>query len=156
MKLGEIKNIVKLMSENDLTEFKIASEDMHLCIRRGSSKAGNAAPAPVMAAVPQPVVQPAAAPVPPAAPAPAPKASAPDKDKIIESPIVGTFYRSATPGSDAFVKVGSKVEADQTVCIVEAMKVMNEIKAEKSGIIKEILVENGEAVEFGQPLFVLE
>ena len=156
MKLEEIKNIVKLMSENDLTEFKIESEDMHLCIRRGSSNAGNAAPAPVMAAVPQPVVQPAAAPVPPAAPAPAPKASAPDKDKIIESPIVGTFYRSATPGSDAFVKVGSKVEADQTVCIVEAMKVMNEIKAEKSGIIKEILVENGEAVEFGQPLFVLE
>ena len=156
MKLEEIKNIVKLMSENDLTEFKIESEDMHLCIRRGSSNAGTAAPAPVMAAVPQPVVQPAAAPVPPAAPAPAPKASAPDKDKIIESPIVGTFYRSATPGSDAFVKVGSKVEADQTVCIVEAMKVMNEIKAEKSGIIKEILVENGEAVEFGQPLFVLE
>ncbi len=156
MKLEEIKNIVKLMSENDLTEFKIESEDMHLCIRRGSSNAGNAAPAPVIAAVPQPVVQPAAAaPAPAPAPVPAP-AAAPNKDKIIESPIVGTFYRSATPGADAFVKVGSKVEADQTVCIVEAMKVMNEIKAEKSGVIKEILVENGEPVEFGQPLFVLE
>ncbi len=155
MKLEEIKNIVKLMSENDLTEFKIESEDMHLCIRRGSSNSGNAVAAPVIAAVPQPVQPAAPAPAPQSAPAPAP-AAAPNKDKIIESPIVGTFYRSATPGSDAFVKVGSKVEADQTVCIVEAMKVMNEIKAEKSGVIKEILVENGEPVEFGQPLFVLE
>ena len=157
MKLEEIKSIVKLMSENDLTEFKIESEDMHLCIRRGSS----AAPAPAIAAAPQVIQTPApqviqAAPA-PEAPAPAAAAPAvPDKAKIIESPIVGTFYRSATPGADAFVKVGSKVEADQTVCIVEAMKVMNEIKAEKSGVIKEILVENGEAVEFGQPLFVLE
>jgi len=157
MKLEEIKSIVKLMSENDLTEFKIESEDMHLCIRRGSS----AVSAPAIAAAPQVIQTPApqviqAAPA-PEAPAPAAAAPAvPDKAKIIESPIVGTFYRSATPGADAFVKVGSKVEADQTVCIIEAMKVMNEIKAEKSGVIKEILVENGEAVEFGQPLFVLE
>lgn len=158
MKLDEIKSIVKLMSENDLTEFKIESEDMHLCIRRGSTAgAPAAAPAPVV----QPQAIPAiAAPIPvsaPAsAPAPASPAAAPDKSKIIDSPIVGTFYRSSTPGSDAFVKVGSKVEADQTVCIIEAMKVMNEIKAEKSGVIKEILVENGEPVEFGQPLFILE
>ena len=158
MKLEEIKSIVKLMSENDLTEFKIESEDMHLCIRRGSS----AAPAPAIAAAPQVIQAPApqviqAPPAPEAAaPAAAPAQAVPDKSKIIESPIVGTFYRSATPGADAFVKVGSKVEADQTVCIVEAMKVMNEIKAEKSGVIKEILVENGEPVEFGQPLFVLE
>ena len=157
MKLEEIKSIVKLMSENDLTEFKIESEDMHLCIRRGSS----AVSAPAIAATPQVIQTPApqviqAAPA-PEAPAPAAASPAvPDKAKIIESPIVGTFYRSATPGADAFVKVGSKVEADQTVCIVEAMKVMNEIKAEKSGVIKEILVENGEPVEFGQPLFVLE
>ena len=158
MKFEEIKNIVKLMSENDLTEFKIESEDMHLCIRRGSANAGGAVASPVIAA-PQ-VIQPAAVSPAPAAPAPVPApaapAAAPDKNKIIESPIVGTFYRSATPGADAFVKVGSKVEADQTVCIIEAMKVMNEIKAEKSGVIKEILVENGEPVEFGQPLFILE
>lgn len=161
MKLEEIKSIVKLMSENDLTEFKIESEDMHLCIRRGSTGS-----APAVAPVPMVQAQAAVQPIPaavPAAPAPAPApvpqaapAAAPDKNKIIESPIVGTFYRSATPGSDAFVKVGTKVEADQTVCIIEAMKVMNEIKAEKSGVIKEILVENGEPVEFGQPLFVLE
>ncbi len=160
MKLDEIRSIVKLMSENDLTEFKIESEDMHLCIRRGSSAGATAAAAPVVQpqAI-QTVAAPVAVAVPPpaaAAAAPAPAAAAPDKSKIIESPIVGTFYRSSTPGSDAFVKVGSKVEADQTVCIIEAMKVMNEIKAEKSGVIKEILVENGEPVEFGQPLFVLE
>ena len=161
MKLDEIRSIVKLMSENDLTEFKIESEDMHLCIRRGSSAGVTAAAAPVVQPQTIPTVAaPVAVAVPPpmaaAVPAPASESAAPDKSKIIESPIVGTFYRSATPGSDAFVKVGSKVEADQTVCIIEAMKVMNEIKAEKSGVIKEILVENGEPVEFGQPLFVLE
>ena len=115
-----------------------------------------AAPAAVEAAP----AAPAAAPAAPAAPAPAAAApSAPaalDQAKVIEAPIVGTFYRSSAPGAEAFVKVGSKVDADTTVCIVEAMKVMNEIKAEKSGTIKEILVENGQPVEFGQPLFVLE
>jgi acetyl-CoA carboxylase biotin carboxyl carrier protein len=91
------------------------------------------------------------------APAPAPAAGGqPSKDKLIEAPIVGTFYRASTPGGDPFVKVGDHVNADQTVCIVEAMKTMNEIKAEKSGVIKEVLVENGEPVEFGQALFVLE
>ncbi len=160
MKIEEIKNIVKLMSENDLTEFKIEAEDMHLCIRRGSS---NSAPAVSSCAPAAPVAQAPAAPAPSAAPAAAPAPAAPavaaakpDKSKIIESPIVGTFYRSATPGAEPFIKVGSKVETDQTVCIIEAMKVMNEIKSEKSGIIKEILVENGAPVEFGQPLFVLE
>lgn len=168
MKIEEIKTIVKLMSENDLTEFKIEAEDMHLCIRRGSQQTAAMAPQAVMAApavvpatpaAPAPAAAPAAAPVP--APVPAPAASAPaaapvDAGKIIESPIVGTFYRSSAPGSDAFVKVGAKVDADTTVCIIEAMKVMNEIKAEKSGVIKEILVENGQPVEFGQPLFILE
>ena len=154
MKFDEIKSIVKLMSDNDLTEFNIESEDMHLCIRRGGSNTVQSAPAPVIAA-PQVIPTPAPA---PAAPAPAsePPAAEPDQDKLITSPIVGTFYRSNTPGADAFVKVGSRIEADQTVCIIEAMKVMNEIKAEKSGVIKEILVENGEPVECGQPLFVLE
>lgn len=156
MKIEEIETIVKLMSENDLTEFKIESEDMTLCLKRGSQKI--AAPVVTQAIIP------AAAPAPVAAPAPAPAAApalaaapaAPSKDKIIESPIVGTFYRSSAPGADAFVKVGSKVDADTTVCIVEAMKVMNEIKAEKSGVIKEILIENGQPVEYGQALFVLE
>ena len=88
---------------------------------------------------------------------PAPAAhAAPNPAKVIESPTVGTFYRSPSPGAEPFVKVGSHVEADTTVAVVEAMKVMNEIKAEKSGVIKEILLENGQPVEYGQPLFVLE
>jgi acetyl-CoA carboxylase biotin carboxyl carrier protein len=163
MKIEEIKTIVKLMSENDLTEFKIESEDMHLCIRRGTQQTAAVATPAAIAAQPAALPVPAAVPVPPpAAAAPAPAAPAEtakpavSADKIVESPIVGTFYRSSAPGSEAFVKVGSKVDADTTVCIIEAMKVMNEIKAEKSGVIKEILVENGQPVEFGQPLFILE
>ena len=157
MKIEEIKTIVKLMSENDLTEFKIEAEDMHLCIRRGLQ--GGIAPivqaapmvqaAPV-AAVAQAPAAVAAAPLAPAAPA------AVDKSKIIESPIVGTFYRAGSPGAEPFAKVGTKVDPETVICIVEAMKVMNEIKAEKGGIVKEILVENGQPVEFGQPLFILE
>lgn len=159
MKIEEIKTIVKLMSENDLTEFKIEAEDMHLCIKRGGQNANPiiaqtlspvvAAPAAAPAAAPV-AAAPAAAPAAPAAPAAAPAG------ETIDSPIVGTFYRSSAPGVEAFVKIGSKVEPDTTVCIIEAMKVMNEIKAEKSGVIKEILAENGQPVEYGQPLFVIE
>lgn len=160
MKIEEIKTIVKLMSENDLTEFKIESEDMHLCLRRGNQQNAQVvtqaimpAMAPAAPAPSAPAVAHAAAPAAPAAvEAPAPV----DKAKIIESPIVGTFYRSSAPGAEPFIKIGSKVEADSTVCIVEAMKVMNEIKAEKTGVIKEILVENGQPVEFGQPLFIID
>lgn len=162
MKIDEIKTIVKLMSDNDLTEFKIESEEMTLCLRRAARQ--QAAPAPVFV----PAAMPAAAPAVPvpaaipavqepvkAAPADSGRASL-DPSKVIESPTVGTFYRSSAPGAEPFVKVGSHVEADTTVAVVEAMKVMNEIKAEKSGVIKEILLENGQPVEYGQPLFVLE
>ena len=152
MKIEEIKTIVKLMSENDLTEFKIEAEDMHLCIKRGGQNAN-----PIIAQTLSPVVAAPASPV-PAAPAPAVPAAAPaaSAGETVDSPIVGTFYRSSAPGVEAFVKVGYKVEPDNTVCIIEAMKVMNEIKAEKTGVIKEILVENGQPVEYGQPLFVIE
>ena len=153
MKIEEIKTIVKLMSENDLTEFRIEAEDMHLCIKRGgqnSAQAVIAQPLPVAAAAP---VVPAPA---PAAPAPAAAEPAPAAGATIDAPIVGTFYRSSAPGMEPFAKVGMKVDPDTTVCIIEAMKVMNEIKAEKSGVIKEILVENGQPVEYGQPLFILE
>ena len=149
MKVQEIETIVKLMSEHDLTEFNIeASDDFKLCIKRG----GN-----VVVAAPA-VAAPIVAPAPVAAPA-APKAEAPktvDPAKQITSPLVGTFYRSASPDSAPYVQVGSKVTEDTTVCIIEAMKVMNEVKAEKTGIIKEILVDNAQAVEYGQVLFVIE
>lgn len=152
MKIEEIKTIIKLMSENGLTEFKIESADMTLCLKRGMEQViQTAVPVPVSAPV-MPAAAPAAAPAPAAATAPAQL----DASKIIESPIVGTFYRSSAPGAEPFVKVGSSVDSETNVCIIEAMKVMNEIKAEKSGIIKEILVENGQPVEYGQPLFVLE
>lgn len=146
MKIEEIETIVKLMSAHDLTEFKIEAESYNLCIRRGCTTAV----APVQTVV---AAAPAALPVPTAAPA-APAPAAPVT--TIDSPLVGTFYRAASPEAQAFVKVGDKVAPDTVIGIIEAMKVMNEIKAEKSGVIKEILVENGQPVEFGQPLFVIE
>ena len=157
MKIEEIKTIVKLMSDHDLTEFKIEAEAYNLCIRRGS---GAAAPAPVMvAAAPAPVqmAAPVAAAAPaPAAPAAAPAPAAPVSVETIDAPLVGTFYRAASPEAQAFVKVGDHIAPDTVIGIIEAMKVMTEIKAEKSGVIKEVLVENGQPVEFGQPLFVIE
>ena len=89
-------------------------------------------------------------------PVPKKEEERPVAKNTIDAPIIGTFYRASAPDADPFVKVGSKVNPDSVVCIIEAMKVMNEIKAEKSGIVKEILVENGNPVEFGQPLVVLE
>ena len=108
--------------------------------------------APVVIAAPLPPV--AAAPVvaaPVAAPAPEPAAG-----HVVKSPMVGTFYRSASPGAKAFVEVGSQVKEGDTVCIIEAMKILNEIEAEHAGTVTQILAENGQAVEYGQPLFVLE
>ncbi len=149
MKIEEIKTIVKLMSEHDLTEFKIEADSCNLCIRRGG--------APVIAApvAVQAVAAPASAPAAPAAPAPAPAETAAPAETI-DSPLVGTFYRASSPDADVFVKEGDRVAADTVIGIIEAMKVMNEIKAEKSGVIKEILVQNGQPVEFGQPLMVIE
>jgi acetyl-CoA carboxylase biotin carboxyl carrier protein len=104
-------------------------------------------------AVPVPV-----APAPAAAPAPAPPAAPKRADNVVEikSPLVGTFYRSPKPDADAFVNVGDEVQPEKVLCIIEAMKVMNEIKAETAGIVREVLVKNGQAVEFGEVLFVLE
>jgi len=150
MKVEDIKVIVQMMAENDLTEFKIEAEDMHLCIKRGSE--GTTVTVPQVMQAPAPMV----APVAPAPVAGAVPEVAETPKETIDSPIVGTFYSASSPESDSFVTVGTKVSPDTVVCIVEAMKVMNEIKAEKSGTIKEILIENAQAVEFGQPLFVIE
>lgn len=151
MKIDEIKTIVKLMSEHDLTEFKIQADECNLCIRRGGS-----APAQIVthvaAQAAAPVVAAAAAPA--AAPVAAAPAAAPAL--TIDSPLVGTFYRSPSPEAQPFVKIGDKVAPDTVIGIIEAMKVMNEIKAEKSGVIKEVLVENGQPVEYGEALFVIE
>ncbi|MCI7643091.1 MAG: acetyl-CoA carboxylase biotin carboxyl carrier protein [Lentisphaeria bacterium] len=156
MKIEEIKTIVKLMAENDLTEFKIEAEEYNLCIKRGSEKVQMVQAAPVTQMIPTPAAQIAAPPATSSA-APAPTApAAPSAEQIITSPLVGTFYNAPSQDAAPFVKVGDTVTADTVVCIVEAMKVMNEIKAEKSGVIKEVLVPNANPVEFGQPLFVIE
>ena len=148
MKIEEIESLARMMNDYDLSEFKIQIEGCNLCIRRGAVK--GAAPV-VMAPAAAPVAAPAAAA--PAAPAEAAPAA---KQTTIDSPLVGTFYRASSPDAAPFVSVGDKVTPDTVVAIIEAMKVLNEIKAEKSGIIKEILVDNAQPVEFGQPLFVIE
>lgn len=146
MKIDEIKAIAEIVAANDLTELKLEQDGFTLEIKRGGS-------ATVVAAAPVAV---AAAPVPAAAPVAAAEAPTAVSRETIDSPLVGTVYRAPSPEAAPFVKVGDKVSPDTVVCIVEAMKVMNEIKAEKSGVIRDILVENGSAVEFGQPLFVIE
>jgi acetyl-CoA carboxylase biotin carboxyl carrier protein len=144
--IRKLKELVRLMVENDLTELDIRDEQETVTVKRpGVHAVPQVVAAPVMAAAPV-----AAAPTAPAAPAaPAVKESLP----AIESPMVGTFY--ATPGPDKapFVSVGSKIGPDTTVCLIEAMKIFNEIKAETSGTVEEVLVKSGQPVEFGQPLF---
>ncbi len=149
MQIEEIKSIVRMMREYELTEFKIEADGCNLSISRATA----AAAGPVVIAAPSPAAIPAAAPA-PSAPAPA-AAPAPEELDSIDSPLVGTFYRAASPESKPFVEVGDRVSADTVVGIIEAMKVMNEVKAEKSGVIKEVLVDNGDPVEYGQKLFVI-
>ena len=149
MDIDRIKTVIDLMREHDLNEFAVEEKDFKLSLKRGS-------PAPAMMMAPQMLASAAL----PAAPAAAPAAkAAPAADENltpIPSPLVGTFYRAGSPDADPFVQVGSRVNKDTVVCIIEAMKVMNEIKAETSGVIKKILVENATAVQFGQPMFLIE
>jgi acetyl-CoA carboxylase biotin carboxyl carrier protein len=152
MELKEIKKIVEMMTENDLAEFLLEEEAFTLQLKRGTAGVTQIVSAPQMMAAP------AAAPVQAAAPvAAAPAAASEDAGLVaIKSPMVGTFYRSPSPDSDVFVQVGQDVNKETVVCIVEAMKVMNEIQAEVKGKIKKILVDNATPVQFGQPLFLVE
>jgi acetyl-CoA carboxylase biotin carboxyl carrier protein len=160
--LGEIRKLAELMEAKDLVEVEIEEEGKRVHIVRGAARA--AAPAPAYYAAP-PVAPPPAhpgyhAPAPsPAQHAPAAAASAAPQARSgveIPSPMVGTFYRSPGPDAPPFVDVGDRISKNTVVCIVEAMKVMNEIKAEVDGEILEVLVQNGEPVEFGQPLFLIK
>ena len=149
--LKEIRKIVELMNEHDLTLFDMSKEGFHLKLRKGpdlESMRGllGSMPAPAYAA-PAPAAAPAAAPVATAA------SVAKEDGEAITSPMVGTFYRKPGPDSPDFVNVGDVVSEGQTVCIIEAMKVMNEIKAEKSGTITSVLVDDGTPVQFGDALF---
>jgi acetyl-CoA carboxylase biotin carboxyl carrier protein len=145
-----IRRLVELMKEHDLSEIDLREGATRIQLRRGSE--------PIMAAAPvRPVAPVAAAPAPPAAPTEAAVPKAEDANTAtIKSPIVGTFYSAPNPDSPPFVKVGDHVGPDTTVCIVEAMKVFNQIPAEVSGKIMSMLVENGQPVEFGQPLFKVD
>jgi acetyl-CoA carboxylase biotin carboxyl carrier protein len=152
--LNKIKQVVDLMKKSDLSEFEIQDQEFKLRIKRDLGGRAAAAPA-APAAAPAPVA-PAAAPAPvapAAAPAPAAPAAADPNVKVITSPMVGTFYATPSPDSPNFVAIGSTVKADTVVCIIEAMKVMNEIQSELAGTIVECLVASGTSVEFGQPLF---
>jgi acetyl-CoA carboxylase biotin carboxyl carrier protein len=143
MQIEEIRAFAELMREYELTGLKIEQDGCVLDISRGG------------ACVPQASVPVAVAAAPAAAPEAAP-AKAPEVPmEAIESPLVGTFYRASSPDAKPFVEVGDRVTADTTVGIIEAMKVMNEVKAEKAGVIKEVLVDNGDPVEYGQKLFVI-
>lgn|SRR5690348_5830231 len=160
--LEELRELIALLRDNGLAELELESQDFRVRLRREGVVA--AAPPPVVqyvAADPAPAA-PVAAAAPPASPNPAPahpgadaatEASHDQDLHIIPSPIVGTFYRSPSPTADAFVKIGSNVEPDTVVCIIEAMKLMNEIQAEAAGEVVKIYVENGQPVEYGQPLF---
>ena len=153
MDLNKIKQVVDLMKKSDLSEFEIQDQDFKLRIKRDlPGRAPVAAPAAPVAAAPAPVAA-APAPVASAAPVPTTPAASDPSIKLVTSPMVGTFYATPSPENPPFVTVGSPIKADSVVCIIEAMKVMNEIQSEISGTVVECLVANGTSVEFGQPLF---
>lgn len=161
MDLKQIKQIVALMAENDLSYFHFENQGSKIELRRGSDletvqKLLKHLPAQAALPAPAAVSLPAAAPLAAPAVAAAPAADSAPAGPTINSPMVGTFYRSAAPGEQAFINIGDSVDENTTVCIIEAMKVMNEIKAEMRGTIARILVEDGKPVQYGQPLFELK
>ena len=143
MEIKDIQNVIDLMNENDLSYFLLEQDGVTLKLKKGAEEIVAApAPAPAQAA-PAPAAEPAAA------------AAASDKGEEITSPMVGTFYRAPSPDSEPFVKVGDHVDEDTTVCIIEAMKVMNEIKADAKGIVERVVADEGKPVQYGQTLFVV-
>ncbi|MFN3861805.1 MAG: acetyl-CoA carboxylase biotin carboxyl carrier protein [Roseateles sp.] len=154
MDLRKLKTLIDLVSESNISELEITEADGKVRIVKSDPAAAGAAMQPVYAPAPAVPVVHAAAPV--AAPAPATPAAAAETGHVVKSPMVGTFYRASSPNAKPFVEVGQAVKEGEAICIIEAMKIMNEIEADKSGTITKILCENGQAVEFGQPLFVIE
>ena len=158
----DLKRILDSIKESDVNEFSLETPDYKLSVKRGAEVVHVAAPEAVMAAAPTPqTVAPVAAPALPApveapAAAPAPVAAPASSGQTVKAPIVGTFYQSSSPDTAAFVKVGDHVEVGKILCIIEAMKLMNEIEAEVAGTVRQILVQNASPVEYGQPLFVIE
>jgi acetyl-CoA carboxylase biotin carboxyl carrier protein len=152
MDLRKLKTLIELVESSGIAELEIEEGEERVRITRA------VAPAPSSTVVVPAALQPAAAPTPAsAAPGAPPAAPAPVESEghQVKSPMVGTFYRAASPGAKPFVEVGDSVEVGDTLCIIEAMKLMNEIETDKGGVVKQVLIENGQPVEFGQPLVVI-
>jgi acetyl-CoA carboxylase biotin carboxyl carrier protein len=160
MDLRKLKTLVDLVSESNISELEITEAEGKVRIVKAAPgiAATTALPSVALApTTPMAGTVAAATSAAPAAPAAAPpEAQADVGGHVVKSPMVGTFYRSASPGAKAFVELGQTVKAGQPICIIEAMKIMNEIESDQDGVVKRILVENGQAVEFGQPLFIIE
>jgi acetyl-CoA carboxylase biotin carboxyl carrier protein len=145
MDLRKLKTLIDLVSDSNVTELEITEAEGKVRIVKGGG------------AVQQTQAYMTMAPVTPSAPVPVALPVAPvETGHTVKSPMVGTFYRSSSPGSKAFIEIGSTVKVGETVCIIEAMKILNEIEADQSGTVTQILCQNGQAVEYGQPLFVIE
>jgi acetyl-CoA carboxylase biotin carboxyl carrier protein len=155
MDLRKLKTLIDLVSDSNVSELEITeAEGKVRIVKGGGAVVHSYAPAPVYAA---PAPAPAgAAPAAAAVAAPAPAAVEVETGHVVKSPMVGTFYRSSSPGAKPFIEVGSVVKEGDTICIIEAMKILNEIEADKAGTISRILCDNGQAVEYGQPLFHIE
>ncbi len=150
MDLRKLKTLIELVESSGIAELEISEGEERVRITRTAASVQQA-----YAPAPQPVIAAAVSTTETGAPAAVPAKPAVAEGHVVKSPMVGTFYRSASPGSKAFVDVGQSVNSGDTLCIIEAMKLLNEIEADQSGVIKAILVENGQPVEFGQPLFVI-
>ena len=150
MDLRKLKTLIDLVSESNVSELEITEAEGKVRIVKGGGAVVQQFAAPLVAAAPVVAVPAVAASA--AAPVEAPVPSG----HLVKSPMVGTFYRASSPGAASFVELGSQVKVGDTICIIEAMKILNEIEADKSGTVTKILGENGQAVEYGQPLFVIE
>lgn len=150
MDLRKLKKLIDLVQESGIAELEITEGEEKVRISRAGSVMQT-----TMMAMPQQTAVPMMSSAPAAAVTAAPEAPAVPEGHAVKSPMVGTFYRSSAPGSKPFVEIGQSVNAGETICIIEAMKLLNEIEADQGGVIKAILVENGQPVEYGQPLFLI-
>jgi len=161
MNLGQMEQLLSFMKEHDLEEFEYSRADLHIRLKRAPAHSNSMPPrhiAPPEIVVPEPAPASETEPFPPASGASreaAPETARVEDLYVVKSPIVGTFYSSPSPGTEAFVKVGDSVEVGQVLCIIEAMKLMNEIESDVAGEVMRISVENGQPVEYGEPLFAI-
>jgi acetyl-CoA carboxylase biotin carboxyl carrier protein len=156
MDLRKLKTLIDLVSESSISELEITEADGKVRIVKGGGATGGMTHMMTHQMMPAGMMPMQAAAAPAAAPVAAEVAPVEETGHVVKSPMVGTFYRAASPGAKAFADVGDQVKEGQAICIIEAMKIMNEIECDKAGTVTKILVENGQAVEFGQPLFIIE